>query len=74
MERNRCDPFDHTQGHTEHRRRCECGAKIVIRLRGRRNNRGWKPRKGHDLCDRCWRAQRNRERNKKEGENDGAKI
>jgi hypothetical protein len=38
---------------------CECGAKIIIRLRGRRNNRGAKPRKGHELCGRCFRAQQN---------------
>lgn len=48
-------------------RYCECGARLGMTLSGRRNRRGFKPRRGHDLCQRCWRALKDRARAKASG-------
>lgn len=39
---------------------CGCGRRLGMKLTGRRNRRGFKTRKGHDLSQRCWRALKNR--------------
>lgn len=35
---------------------CECGHKIVVSSNKRRANKGFKFRKNHDLCPRCYRS------------------
>jgi hypothetical protein len=42
-------------------RTCECGKKALVpAVAGTRMRHGWISRKGHHVCQRCWRALVNR--------------
>lgn len=47
-------------------RKAVCGCAAVKRKSVCRTAPRWTKKKGHDLCDRCWRAMLNRERKVKE--------
>lgn len=49
------------KGECRMRNVCECGKKALIpAVAGTRMRRGWISRKGHDVCQRCWRTLVNR--------------